>query len=194
MKAESTSLRDVLLLQPTPGSPTPPAHASADELQRTFMAATGQLVKFADQHTVPCAQNELQGLHYLVPPHVHGTLLRVTKGGVYIVVADIRRISPGFGNWTGHPLSEQNQHMLWVPPGLAIGVLGQAPQSHVAHYTTGPHSAKHMRAIVWDDPELCINWPLTQAPHVSEADRKGKFFSWWSIPKDSTFGVSTFEG
>lgn len=194
MKAEPTALLDVLLFEPTEQASTPHLAAlSLEDAQRLFMQCTRQLVKFTHQRTVPIAQHELKGIHYLIPPYVHGSLISVPKGRVHVVVVDIRRISPGFSNWTDHPLSEHNQHMLWVPPGLGIGLLGQDTQSIVSYHSTGAFSPKHQKTIQWDDPDLAIAWPLAQAPLLAPTDRRGKPFSWWDVPKDSTFGVSIFD-
>jgi dTDP-4-dehydrorhamnose 3,5-epimerase len=72
---------------------------------------------------------------------------------------------------------------------MAYGHLVLSPQASVVYYTTGQNSAKHTHSIVWDDPDLCIQWPTTVPPTLSAADRKGAFFSWWTMPKDSTFGA-----
>ena len=194
LQATPTGLRDVLVLKPVTPDRNPPAQISNEQVQQDLMAASGQLVKFVEQRQTQLQKDELHGLHYHVPPHVHGTLLRVPKGAVFVAVVDIRKFSPAFGQSAGVELAEQNQHQLWVPPGLAVGIMGLSAESTVWHHNTGTYSAKHVRTIVWNDPDLCIAWPTTKKPTVSPADEKGKFFSWWSVPKDSTFGVSTLEG
>ncbi len=190
-QVSTTGLLDVLLLTPTASLPANPSQA---ELQTAFGLATGKLVQLVEQRQLPLQANQLVGLRYQLPPHVHGSLVQATQGRVFVAVADIRKFSPAFGQWTSVELSPSQPQYLWLPPGLAVGYLGLAAGSNVCLHHTGAHSAKHERAIVWNDPDLCINWPTTGKPQLTAADQRGQFFSWWSMPKDSTFGGAGADG
>jgi dTDP-4-dehydrorhamnose 3,5-epimerase len=79
---------------------------------------------------------------------------------VFDVVVDIRRSSPTFGRWVGVELSEENHHMLWVPPGLAHGYLVLSESADFVYRCTDFYAPSHERAIAWNDPDIGIDWPL----------------------------------
>jgi dTDP-4-dehydrorhamnose 3,5-epimerase len=101
--------------------------------------------------------------------------VRVAKGRVFDVAVDIRRSSPSFGRWVGVELSEDNHRMLWVPGGFAHGFLALCDDVDLTYKCTDFYAARHERTIVWNDPQLAINWPLPAgaAPLVSGKDAAG---------------------
>ncbi|MDF2529776.1 MAG: dTDP-4-dehydrorhamnose 3,5-epimerase [Gammaproteobacteria bacterium] len=111
----------------------------------------------------------LRGLHYQINPKAQGKLVRVTRGRVFDVVVDIRQGSPTFGKWTSIELSEENKHMLWVPPGFAHGVAFLEDNTELLYKVTEEYSKEHERCILWNDPNLDIKWPIAH-PIVSEKD------------------------
>ena len=117
----------------------------------------------------------LRGLHYQLPPHPQGKLVRCVVGEIVDVMVDIRRSSPTFGQWVGTRLSAANKQQLWLPAGFAHGFLTLSEQAEVLYKTTDFWSQACERAIRWDDPELAIAWPLEAlagaAPQLSEKDR-----------------------
>jgi dTDP-4-dehydrorhamnose 3,5-epimerase len=100
----------------------------------------------------------LRGLHYQLPPHAQGKLVRVTSGRVFDVAVDVRRGSPGFGHWTGLELSAENQRQLWIPPGFAHGFLVLSEFADFLYKTTDYYSPGAQRAVRWDDPTIGIKW------------------------------------
>ncbi|MBA4109898.1 MAG: dTDP-4-dehydrorhamnose 3,5-epimerase [Leptothrix sp. (in: Bacteria)] len=123
----------------------------------------------------------LRGLHYQLPPSAQGKLVRVVQGAAFDVAVDIRRGSPTFGQWAGVELSAQNNRQLWVPEGFAHGFLALADDTHFLYKTTDVYAKDCERAIVWDDPDIGIDWPLAgltpglaakdaQAPRLKDAD------------------------
>lgn len=115
----------------------------------------------------------VRGLHYQLPPHPQGKLVRVVKGAVYDVVVDIRRGSPTFGRHFGIELSADNRRQLWIPEGFAHGFLALEDDTHFVYKTTDVYSRPCERTIRWDDPELGIPWPLHRlksAPIVGPKD------------------------
>jgi dTDP-4-dehydrorhamnose 3,5-epimerase len=102
----------------------------------------------------------LRGLHFQVPPHPQGKLVRVTQGAAWDVAVDIRRDSATFGRWVGVELSAENRRQLWIPEGLAHGFLALQDDTHFLYKTTDVYAKDCERAIVWNDPSLAIAWPL----------------------------------
>jgi dTDP-4-dehydrorhamnose 3,5-epimerase len=125
-----------------------------------------------DNHS--CSQaGVLRGLHYQLPPHAQGKLVRVVRGAAFDVAVDIRRGSPTFGRWDGVELSAANRRMLWIPEGFAHGFLALEDDTHFVYKTTDLYAKDCERAIRWDDPALGIRWPLPPGlagPRVAPKD------------------------
>lgn len=112
-----------------------------------------------DNHS--CSQaGVLRGLHYQLPPHPQGKLVRVVKGAAYDVAVDIRRSSPTFGQWVGMVLSAENRRQMWVPEGFAHGFLALEDDTHFLYKTTDYYARDCERSINWQDADLGIEWPL----------------------------------
>jgi dTDP-4-dehydrorhamnose 3,5-epimerase len=112
-----------------------------------------------DNHSKSAA-GVLRGLHYQLPPHAQGKLVRVVKGRVWDVAVDIRQGSDTFGRWVGVELSEANRRQLWIPEGFAHGFLSLEDDTEFLYKTTDVYAKDCERAIRWDDPQLGIAWPL----------------------------------
>lgn len=120
----------------------------------------------------------LRGLHYQLPPHPQGKLVRVVQGSAFDVAVDIRRDSPTFGRWVGVELSAANRRQLWIPEGFAHGFLALEDDTHFLYKTTDVYARDCERSIRWDDKEIGIEWPrlpgvgeLLVAPKDAAADR-----------------------
>ena len=131
------------------------------------------------ENGVPCAfvqssytkskKNVLRGLHYQAPPHAQGKLVRVVSGRVFDVAVDLRRSSKYFGRWVSAELSEENGRMLWVPEGFAHGFLALEDDTRVLYKFTTEYSKESGRGIIWDDPDIGIEWPV-EHPYLSPKD------------------------
>lgn len=169
MKITPTAIPEVLLIEPT---------VFGDERgfffesfrQDRFDAAVGAPVAFVQDNHSRSTRGVLRGLHYQLPPHPQGKLVRVVVGEVFDVAVDIRRGSPTFGRWVGERLSAQNKRQLWVPPGFAHGFLTLSDEAEFLYKTTDYWFKDLERAIAWDDPELAIDWPADVAPLLSPKD------------------------
>jgi dTDP-4-dehydrorhamnose 3,5-epimerase len=139
---------------------------------RTFAAAIGTDVTFVQDNHSRSRRGVLRGLHYQVE-RPQGKLVRVVAGAVFDVAVDIRRGSPTFGRWTGVELTADNKRQLWVPPGLAHGFVVRSETAEVLYKTTDYYAPEHERTLCWDDPDLAIEWGLTEPPVVSEKDARG---------------------
>ncbi|MCH2161020.1 MAG: dTDP-4-dehydrorhamnose 3,5-epimerase [Phycisphaerales bacterium] len=119
----------------------------------------------------------LRGLHYQVR-HTQGKLVRCTVGEVLDVAVDLRKSSPTFGRWCGVVLSEENKRSLWIPPGFAHGFLVRSEHADFQYKCTDIYSPEHERTIMWNDPDLAIDWQFPQGmtPVLGEKDQVGTAF------------------
>lgn len=101
----------------------------------------------------------LRGLHYQLPPHPQGKLVRVTEGAAFDVAVDIRRGSAHFGRWFGLELNAENKRQLWIPEGFAHGFVALVDGTRFLYKTTDVYARDCERAIAWNDPALAIEWP-----------------------------------
>ena len=125
------------------------------------------------------SQWTLRGLHLQVA-HTQGKLVRVASGSVFDVVVDLRRSSPSFGAWWGVELSAENHRMLWVPPGLAHGILVTSPSADFLYKCTDFYSPADERTLAWDDPTLGDSLAAAcrgRSRKLSAKDAQGKSFA-----------------
>lgn len=142
--------------------------------QKAFNKAIGLDVEFVQDNHSRSAKGVLRGLHYQLPPHAQGKLVRVVRGAVFDVAVDIRRSSPTFGKWVGDELSETNNRQLWIPPGFAHGFVVLSDTADFLYKTTDYYSTAHERCIAWDDPTVGVEWPdIGAAPSLSAKDQLG---------------------
>ena len=127
--------------------------------QRNFSEKTGVNLEFVQDNHSRSSQGVLRGLHYQIQ-QAQGKLLRATLGEIFDVAVDIRKNSPNFGKWVGYLLSAENKRQLWVPPGFAHGFLVVSEAADVLYKTTDYYAAEYERSILWNDPDIGINWPL----------------------------------
>lgn len=128
-----------------------------------------------DNHS--CSQaGVLRGLHYQMPPHAQGKLVRVVKGAAFDVAVDIRQGSPSFGQWFGIELNAANRLQLWIPEGFAHAFLALEDDTHFLYKTTDVYSKDCERSIRWDDPSIGIQWPMIDsAPRLAPKDASAPF-------------------
>ena len=126
------------------------------------LAALGQPLprRFVQDNHSCSRAGVLRGLHYQLPPHAQGKLVRVVQGAAFDVAVDLRRGSPTFGQWEGVELSALNKRQLWIPEGFAHGFLALQDDTHFLYKTTDVYARDCERSIRWDDPAIGIGWPL----------------------------------
>jgi dTDP-4-dehydrorhamnose 3,5-epimerase len=139
---------------------------------RDFAEATGLSVKFVQDNHSKSAKGVLRGLHYQLR-QTQGKLVRVVAGEVFDVAVDLRRHSPRFGQWTGVRLSADNHRQLWIPAGFAHGFLVTQGPAEFLYKTTDYWSAPDERSLLWNDPDIGIEWPLEGEPALSLKDADG---------------------
>lgn len=131
--------------------------------------------KFVQDNLSKSKKGVLRGLHYQNNPHSMGKLVGCIRGKVFDVGVDIRKGSPTFGMWYGEILSSENMKMLYFPSGFAHGFLALEEDAIVLYKCTDTYSAKDEAAIIWNDPEIGIKWPLDQVggePILSGRDKE----------------------
>jgi dTDP-4-dehydrorhamnose 3,5-epimerase len=176
LKFSTTPIEGVILIEP---------QVFGDE--RGFFMETWQAAKFqAAGIDLPFVQDNqsrstqwtLRGMHLQVE-HTQGKLVRVTEGAVFDAVVDLRQGSASFGRWWGTELNDRNRHMLWVPPGLAHGILIVSERADFLYKCTDVYSPSHERTLAWDDPAVGIAWPLPAGvqPKLSAKDKAGQSFA-----------------
>ena len=141
--------------------------------QKAFDEATGTHYAFVQDNHSSSSANILRGLHYQIQ-NAQGKLVRTVVGSIYDVAVDIRQGSPTFGKAVGKILSAENKKQLWIPPGFAHGFYVLSETADVLYKATDFYSPEHERSIVWNDPELNIQWPTAgREPVLSGKDAQG---------------------
>ena len=172
MRILPTAIPDVLVIEP-----------KVFEDERGFFLESYQKEKFKeagidadfvqDNHSKSC-RGILRGLHYQLR-QPQGKLVRVVAGEVFDVAVDIRKHSPTFGQWVGEHLSAENKKMLWVPVGFAHGFYVTSPEAEVLYKASDYYAPEWERSILWNDPAIGIQWPLSGgSPILSAKDSIGQ--------------------
>jgi len=174
VKAHSTSLPDVLVLEPDVYTDAR-GFLFESYNRRAFAAATGQDVEFVQDNHSHSRRGVLRGLHYQIG-RPQGKLVRVVAGTAFDVAVDLRRSSPYFGRWVGTRLAAEDRRMIWIPPGFAHGFLALSESVELIYKITEYHAPGLERSISWCDPDVAVEWPLPEdlsAPMLSHRDLAG---------------------
>ena len=132
-------------------------------------AAHGITETFVQDNHSRSARGVLRGLHYQNPPGAQGKLVRAARGAIFDVAVDIRPDSATFGQWVGEILSDENHHMLYIPPGFAHGFLTLSDVADVSYKATAEYAPELDSGVIWNDPTIAIQW-LAQTPILSPKD------------------------
>lgn len=167
MKVRSTALADVKLIEPRVFGDA--RGFFLETFHRERFASLGLPVDFVQDNHSRSHRGVLRGLHYQLH-QPQGKLIRVARGEIYDVVVDIRRGSPTFAQWIGVTLSDENQQLLWIPPGFAHGFYVVTEVADVTYKCTALYAPDDERGLLWSDPDLAIAWP-SMTPLLSSKDR-----------------------
>ncbi len=130
-----------------------------------------------ENHTYSAQAGTIRGIHFQIPPHAQGKLVRVTRGAVFDVAVDLRKGSPTFGRHVGVELSADNWQQLWIPAGFGHAFCTLEPHTEVLYKMTARYVPASERGIRFDDPALEIEWPLRGCDAVvSDRDRQHAAF------------------
>lgn len=169
MQVIDTALQDVKILEPRVFGDDRGFFLESWNKQQ--FGELGLPTEFVQDNHSRSSQGVLRGLHYQIK-QPQGKLVRVTAGEVYDVAVDMRRSSPDFGRWVGVMLSESNKRQLWVPPGFAHGFYVISQSADFQYKCTEFYAPEYERSLLWNDPEIGIDWPLVDntAPTLAEKD------------------------
>ena len=170
MNIIKTELPDVLIIEP---------QVFGDERgfflesfnEKTFAEQTGITVHFVQDNHSRSTKNVLRGLHYQIK-QPQAKLVRVVIGEVFDVAVDLRKNSPTFGEWTGCILSAENKRQMWIPAGFAHGFVVLSDIADFLYKTTDYYAPEYERCILWNDPEIGIDWHFREQPILSAKDRQ----------------------
>lgn len=143
------------------------------------MAEVGLDLDFVqDNQSLSVAVGTVRGLHLQVAPEAQGKLVRCITGAIYDVAVDVRPGSPTRGQYAGVRLDPETGNQLWVPPGFAHGFCTLEPNTLVAYKVTAFYSPEADRSILWNDPEIGIDWPVDPSEAVlSDKDAGAPLFA-----------------
>lgn len=131
-------------------------------------ARVGITARFVQDNHSRSTRGVLRGLHYQLE-QPQAKLVRVVRGSIFDVAADIRVGSPTFGRWVGVTLDDDRKQGLWIPEGFAHGFCVLSEEADVAYKTTDFYAPSAERGIIWNDPLLSIDWPIDE-PSLSPKD------------------------
>jgi dTDP-4-dehydrorhamnose 3,5-epimerase len=174
MQVIPTDIPDVLIIEPKVyGDDRGFFFESFNE--KVFREKTGIEKSFVQDNHSRSLQNVLRGLHYQIQ-NPQGKLVRVVVGSVFDVAVDIRKSSPTFGRWVGCLLSAENKRQFWVPEGFAHGFVVLSEAAEFLYKTTDYYAPRYERTLLWNDPDLAIDWAFEGEPLLSTKDKAGATF------------------
>ncbi len=151
--------------------------------KKFFQESINSKIEFVQDNHSRSSKGVLRGLHYQLDPFAQGKLVRVVTGEVFDVAVDIRVNSKNFGKWFGAKLSADNKKQLWIPRGFAHGFLTLSDSTEFLYKTTNFYDKQSERSIIWNDPDINIDWGSELRPIVSLKDKNAPFL------KDADFFI-----
>jgi dTDP-4-dehydrorhamnose 3,5-epimerase len=181
IKIESRHLGDVVVLAPEI------FQDSRGFFMETFredqFKAHGLPSNFVQDNHSRSAKGVTRGLHFQWEPAM-SKLMRVTLGTAFLVAVDIRKGSPTLGKWVGIEASAENKRQVWAPAGFARGFCVLSEFAEIQYKCTGLYNSKAESGILWNDPQIGIEWPISD-PLLSEKDRNAQTLEQWLARSES---------
>ena len=180
MEALATPIEGLLLLRPRIFTDDRGRFLETFNEER-FRQITGLELRFVQDNESSSRKGVLRGLHFQLDPHAQGKLVHTVRGAVMDVAVDIRPGSPTYGRHYKTRLDTATKHMLWIPPGFAHGFVALENDTVFAYKCTAYYHQPSERTILWNDPDLGIDWGV-EDPVISEKDHKGhRFAANWTL-------------
>lgn len=129
--------------------------------QVTFDEKVEPTIFCQDNHS-KSEEGVLRGIHYQLSPYAQGKLVRCTKGKIFDIAIDLRKESNTFKEWIGVELNDLNKYLLWIPEGFGHGFLTLCQDTEVQYKVTKKWNKEFEKSLLWNDPDIDINWPLSQ--------------------------------
>ncbi|WP_456401522.1 dTDP-4-dehydrorhamnose 3,5-epimerase [Persephonella sp.] len=127
-----------------------------------------------DNHSLSIKPGVLRGIHLQLNPKAQTKIVRCLRGAIYDVVIDLRKNSKTFGKWISAVLTADNKRQIIVPKGFGHAILTLVPKTEILYKVDEYYSPEHDRSIRWNDPDLAIDWPVSN-PILSEKDKNAPF-------------------
>jgi dTDP-4-dehydrorhamnose 3,5-epimerase len=134
--------------------------------------AAGLGCQFVQENHSRSCRGTVRGLHFQLPPHGQAKLVRAMVGEIFDVAVDMRRYSPTFGKWVGVTLSAENRAMLYIPEWCAHGFAVLSETADVLYKTSSEYAPPYEHGVMWNDPQIAIEWPISRAEALSDRDSK----------------------
>lgn len=139
--------------------------------KKTDFYANGIDVEFNQDNHSKSSKGVLRGLHYQASPYGQAKIVRCGRGRIYDVAVDIRPNSPTFGQYVKVELSEDNKYMLYIPVGFAHGFVALSDEVELLYKASGEYNPQADRGVLWNDPDINIDWNIDFEPLLSEKDK-----------------------
>lgn len=173
MKIEHLAIPDVLLI--TPDVFGDERGFFLESYHEGKFHEAGISERFVQDNHSKSVKGVLRGLHFQNPPYSQGKLVRVSAGEVFDVAVDLRKKSPTYGQWVAYPLIASTFQMLYIPSGFAHGFQVLSDTAEFQYKCTGLFEPSAEGGLMWNDPDLAIDWPLSN-PTLSPKDSVYKPF------------------
>ena len=175
MNIVQTNLQDCLIIEPKVFGDKRGFFLETFHTSR-YADLAGISLPFVQDNYSKSNKNTLRGLHYQVSPMAQGKLVSVFQGEILDVVVDLRKSSKTFGDFICQELNSFKKQQLWIPEGFAHGFLVTSDFAEVMYKTTNFYNPNSERSIIWNDPDLSINWPNHAEILLSDKDKKASPF------------------
>ena len=166
---ERQKIKDVILIKPKVFGDS--RGFFMETYKKSDFRANGIDIEFNQDNHSKSTKGVLRGLHYQAYPHGQAKIVRCAKGRIYDVAVDIRPKSETFGQYVKVELSEENKHMLYIPVGFAHGFAALSDEVELLYKASGEYNPQADRGILWNDPDINIDWEIDFEPLLSEKDK-----------------------
>ena len=139
--------------------------------KQSDFAAAGLDYKFVQDNQSSSRKGVLRGLHFQ-KTHPQAKLVRVLSGEVFDVAVDLRKDSKTYGKWIGVLLSGENKKQFMIPRGFAHGFVVVSDYAEFAYKCDELYHPEDEGGIIWNDPDIGIEWPEVGEIILSEKDKK----------------------
>jgi len=174
MEIVTTGIKDLLIIKPRVFEDD--RGYFFESYSREKFLEHGIDINFVQDNESRSMKNVLRGLHFQKPPFTQGKLVRVMRGSVLDVAVDLRKNSPTYGKWASIVLSDKNKWMYWVPEGFAHGFLTLEDDTVFFYKCTNVYSKESEGSLLWNDPDLNIDWGKFENPVLSDKDKVSPLF------------------
>lgn len=138
--------------------------------EEDFQKAGIDIAFIQDNHSFSATKGTLRGLHYQTNPKAQTKLVRCTKGEIFDVAVDARKGSPTYGKWFGVELTAENKKQLLIPKGFAHAFMTLTDDAEVQYKVDALYAPECDNGVIWNDPEVGVEWPLDLEPVLSVKD------------------------